>query len=224
MHRPSRAALSLGIAGMAAALLLPLGAAGQKPPAPPASQVSQPGAGDAEPEVFGETIEVRAVNTEVVVEDGAGRRVSGLKPADFVLTVDGKPVPVDYFTEVAEGRSVQGKAAAAPPAPPAAGGVAPGREVGTSYLLFVDDSLGVVPRNRNRMLRGFAEQLARLRPEDRMAVVAFGGRRPVRGLRATLDDGQEVVGQRPPVLVGDPIAGRERRGPHLVSLQGVVHL
>jgi VWFA-related protein len=203
MHRSARA-LPLACA---AALLLPLCAAGQARPAPPR------GGGGGEPEVFGETIEVRAVNLEVVVTDGAGRRVSGLKPADFALTVDGKPVPVDYFTEVAEGRAVQGGAEAAPPA---AGGLEPGREVGTSYLVFVDDSLSLVRRNRNRMLRGFAEQLARLRPQDRMAIVAFGGRRPVllsgwSQARAELRRALEQAAERPVRGLGTEAVTREAR-------------
>lgn len=55
------------------------------------------------PEVFGEFLDVRVVNIEVVVTDGAGRRVSGLEVADFVLTVDGREVPIEYFSEVASG-------------------------------------------------------------------------------------------------------------------------
>ena len=166
MHRPSRAALSLAfVLAFALALLSALVASGQAPPR----------GGEEGQEVFGETIDVRAVNLEVVVEDRAGQRVSGLGPADFVLTVDGKPVPIDYFTEVAEGRAVDGAAGAGPPD---VGGIEPGREVGTSYLVFVDDSLSLVARNRNLILHGLAGQVSRLRPQDRMAVVSFGGYKP----------------------------------------------
>jgi len=45
--------------------------------------------------IFGETIDVRVVNVEVVVTDGSGNRVNGLKPADFHLKVDGKEVTPD---------------------------------------------------------------------------------------------------------------------------------
>src|SRR3954449_7059348 len=56
------------------------------------------------PPVFGEEMDVRVVNVEAVVTDRQGNRVTGLKPADFRLRVDGKEVPLDYFSEVKEGR------------------------------------------------------------------------------------------------------------------------
>src|ERR1700681_3282569 len=78
--------------------------------------------------VFGETVEVRVVNVEVVVTDKDDNRVSGLKPGDFRLKVDGKPVPVDYFSEILGGQSVAPPAAAAGTAPATAAvpGVEPG--------------------------------------------------------------------------------------------------
>jgi hypothetical protein len=66
----------------------------------------------AEPErvqEFGDSIDVRVVNVEAVITDGRGERVRGLTAADFRLLVDGREVPVEYFTEIEEG-----KAAAAP--------------------------------------------------------------------------------------------------------------
>ncbi|HEX6862889.1 MAG TPA: hypothetical protein VF414_08745, partial [Thermoanaerobaculia bacterium] len=78
-------------------------------------------------ETFGESIDVRVVNVEAVVTDRRGNRVTGLTAGDFRLLVDGVEVPVDYFTEVAEGvalpapRSAEG--VPAPPAPASAGPV-----------------------------------------------------------------------------------------------------
>lgn len=161
-----RAVLSLALA---LGLLWPLPAAGQAPP--------RGGAAQEEESVFGETIDVRVVNLEVVVVDGDGRRVSGLAASELRLKVDGKPVPIDYFTEVAEGRAVAEGAGAAG-APPAVAGVTPGGEVGTSYLLFLDDSFTSVNRDRNIVLQGLIDELSRLRPQDRMAVVAFSGKTP----------------------------------------------
>src|SRR4029079_2201727 len=64
----------------------------------------------AEPaSVIGDSVDVRVVNVEVVVTDRWGHRATGLKPGDFRLKVDGTTVPVEYFTEVRDGR------AAAPP-------------------------------------------------------------------------------------------------------------
>ena len=123
---------------------------------------------------FGDSIDVRVVNVEAVITDGRGERVRGLSAADFRLLVDGREVPVEYFTEIEEG-----KAAAASPAPGAAGPQAPvatGEEVGRNYLVYVDDSFSLA-NIRNEMLSRLERDLTLLKPADRMAVLAFDGRR-----------------------------------------------
>jgi VWFA-related protein len=122
------------------------------------------------PEV-GETIDVRVVNVEAVVTDRRGHPVHGLTTSDFRLLVDGKEVPIDYFTEIRAGAGV-----AAPGAGPsaAAAPVPPGATVGRSYLVFVDDGLAV-GKPRDAALESLRRSLPLLRPEDRMAVVAFDG-------------------------------------------------
>jgi hypothetical protein len=101
----------------------------------------------AEIPVIGETIDVRVVNVEAVVTDASGKVVRGLAARDFRLLVDGREVPVEYFTEVEEGTSVApGGAAAASTAP-----VSAGEEVGRSYLIYVDDSFSLSNR-RNDLL------------------------------------------------------------------------
>jgi len=84
-----------------------------------------------EPPPFGESIDVRVVNVEAVVTDRAGNRVTGLKPGDFRLRVDGKEVPVEYFSEVQAGQAL---AAAAPAeaGKPEAGAAVPGLAEGRS--------------------------------------------------------------------------------------------
>jgi len=124
---------------------------------------------------FGERIEVRVVNVEVVVTDRQGNRVPGLAPADFRLRVDGKPVPIDYFTEVRGGAAI----APEPRAQTTVRGLPtlePGSPVGTSYLVFVDDFFSVATR-RDEVLRALKDDLARLGPDDRMAIVAYDGSR-----------------------------------------------
>ncbi|HSF39379.1 MAG TPA: VWA domain-containing protein [Thermoanaerobaculia bacterium] len=126
------------------------------------------------PSIYGEVIDVRVVNVEVVVTDRQGNRVQDLKPGDFRLTVDGKEVPIEYFTEVRGGQSVAAPAAegeAAPAGPPSA---TPGGAVGTSYLVFVDDFFSNAFQ-RNEVLESMKGQVARLQPEDRMAIVAWNG-------------------------------------------------
>jgi VWFA-related protein len=129
---------------------------------------------------FGESIDVRVVNVEAVVTDRAGHRVTGLKPGDFRLRVDGKEVPIEYFSEVNDGRAVAPPAEAAKPegtaaAAPAVQGVAEGA-VGTYYLVFIDDYFSIAAK-RDAVLKSMKADLGRLGPNDRMAIVAYDGGR-----------------------------------------------
>ena len=120
-------------------------------------------------DTFTDDIEVRVVNLEVVVTDGKGERVVGLRPGDFELRVDGKKMNIDYFTEIADGRSVA-----------SAGGTASawgsGEAVPVSYLVFVDRQWAFL-HDQERLFQRMGEQIANLRPGDRMAVVVFDGQR-----------------------------------------------
>lgn len=127
--------------------------------------------------VFGDTVDVRVVNVEVVVTDRDGNPVLDLEPEDFRLIVDGKEVPIDYFTEIRGGVAISPEPEgdrAEPETPESLPGVAPGEPVPTSYLLFIDDFFSI-QRDRNQVLEALSEQLPLLGPEDRMAVVAFDG-------------------------------------------------
>jgi VWFA-related protein len=174
-RRPTAAAL-----GFAAALAAAAPAAAQAP-------------AERAPDVFGETIDVRVVNVEVVVTDGDGNRVTGLGPDDFRLTVDGDAVPIDYFSEIVGGVARRPAGSAVAAAPGAAGGT-----VGTSYLVYVDDTFAIA-RDRNEVLQALGDDLDFLKTGDRMAVVAFDGRRvemlstwsdEPRALRRALSDAQ----------------------------------
>ncbi len=125
------------------------------------------------PSSFGESIDVRVVNVEAVVTGRGGRRVQGLSAADFRLLVDGREVPIAYFTEVVEGEMATPPVESNAPAPAISS--APGGKVGTSYLVFIDESFGIKAQ-RDVVLRRLSAEL-RLGAEDRMAVVAFDGRR-----------------------------------------------
>lgn len=128
-------------------------------------------------EPFAESIDVRAVNVEAVVTDRQGKRIKGLKAADFQLFVDGREVPVDYFTEVVEGEMATSPAPSdtEPGGPEPATSSAPGGKVGTSYLVFIDESFSIAAQ-RDVVLQRLSREL-RLGLEDRMAVVAFDGRK-----------------------------------------------
>ena len=112
---------------------------------------------------FGEEIDVRVVNLEVVVENRDGERVPGLQRDDFRILVDGEEADVDYFTEVADGRTRNGRDRT----PPAVG---EGGAVATNYVLFVDDDHSLAAFGRP-VLYGFRDGLAELPSRDRVAVI-----------------------------------------------------
>jgi len=160
--------------------------------------------------VFTETLEVRVVNLEVVVEDRQGNRVPGLEPEDFELLVDGAVLPIDYFTEI-QGGQVVARDRESGAGVEAVNGVSPGEPLGTSYLVFIDDFF-TVGNLRNRAIEGVREAIPLLGANDRMAVVAFDGQRlamlsPWSGSRedllAVLDDakGRRAWGRRTQVLL-----------------------
>jgi VWFA-related protein len=142
---------------------------------PALAQAPRAGAKLDDTPTFGERIDVRVVNVEVVVTDKSGNRVPSLPASDFQLKVDGKAVPIEFFSEVRGGDVI----APGPGEGPAIAGLpslAPGTPVGTSYLVFVDDYFSIGPR-RDEVLNALKNDLARLQPEDRMAIVAYDGRR-----------------------------------------------
>ena len=118
---------------------------------------------------FGETVDVRLVNLEVVVTE-KGERVHGLGPDDFVLTVDGQEMPIDFFTEVAGGTAIRTMTSEDAPAP----AVLKGEPVPTSYLVFIDEFFSD-KIDRDRTLKAMIDQLPSLVGGDRMAVVAYNG-------------------------------------------------
>ncbi len=94
------------------------------------------------------------INVEAVVTS-RGDRLYGLQKQDFRLLVDKVEVPIEYFSEV-------GAPGSSPP--------------GISYLVFLDDFFSI-PARRDPALERLRVGLALLRPEDRMAIVAYDGRR-----------------------------------------------
>ena len=128
--------------------------------------------------IFGDRIEVRIVNLEVVVTDRQGNRVEGLGASDFRLRVDGEDVPIGFFSEISEGHrratvasETEATGSLATASNPT--GAAPGEAVGTNYLVFIDRGL---KRDRNQVLRGISEQIYQLGPQDRMALVRLKSR------------------------------------------------
>ncbi|MEM7052830.1 MAG: VWA domain-containing protein [Acidobacteriota bacterium] len=121
---------------------------------------------------FGDVVDVKVVNLEVVVEDRDGVRVTGLAPEDLRLIIDGQETEIAFFTEVLGGRAVAARDGALPGAPAAVSG----ETVENRYLVFIDEYF-TIGRDRDRVVKAVIDGLGELRPSDSMAVVAFNGRR-----------------------------------------------
>jgi VWFA-related protein len=166
------------------------------------AQVTQ----EPRPGGFTEIVDVRVVNLEVVVTNRQGVPVRGLGADQFTLLVDGEEVPIEYFSEVLGGRTVRPGEGVAIQAVPGLSEVAPGGEVGTSYLVFIDNFFSL-PNDRNRVLRALAGSLS-LGPEDRMAIVSFDGRDLK--MLSTWSQSEVDLGRAINRSLGDPAYGLQR--------------
>ena len=139
------------------------------------------------PPGFVETVDVRVVELEAVVEH-KGKRVEGLTADDFQLWVDGKATPIDFFSEIRSGTlaatdattdSTAGSKAGTGSLPiqpsPKLSELTKSSVVPNYFLVFIDDYFSL-PTYRNQVISNLRKQLQVLRPEDRMAIVAYDGR------------------------------------------------
>lgn len=123
--------------------------------------------------VFRESVEVRVMDVDVVVTDAKGRPARGLAKEDFRVQIDGKDMPIDYFTRVEEGTIHAPDLAAASPdrvlAEYQKGGDA---YVPRHFLIYVD--MGhLSPDLRNRALESLRDFVTRLGPSDSARLVSF---------------------------------------------------
>jgi len=79
-------------------------------------------------------------------------------------------VPIDYFTEVDEGRAVARHGDGVGNVP----SLTPDEPVGTNFLVFIDE-LFAIRRQRDGLLNRLQRDLALLNPSDQVAIVAFDG-------------------------------------------------
>jgi VWFA-related protein len=125
---------------------------------------------------FREAVEVHVMDLDVVVTDSRGRPVPDLTQRDFIVKVDGKPVPIDYFTRVEEGAIHAPDLASASPERVLAE-YRKGEEayVPRHFLIFVDTG-HLAPGSRNRALEALRDFVTRLGPSDTGRVVLFDRR------------------------------------------------
>lgn len=126
-----------------------------------------PAAQEDPTDTFREEIEVRVVNLEVVVTDEEGRRVTGLPAEAFRVEIQGEQVTIDHFAEISEPSSTAAGTAEAAGSDEASA---------VNFLVFIDDHVSLA-RNRDFVLARLRRELPVLGPHDRMAIVAYDGRR-----------------------------------------------
>ena len=122
-------------------------------------------------------ITTELVQTSVVVLDKQGRFVEGLKPEEFLLKVDGRPVTPSFFERVFAGtvreeklEKSAAKAAATDPMTPAAATYR-----GRTIIFFIDDlhlSAASVQRTRKAILE-FVDNVMAI--EDQVAIATPSG-------------------------------------------------
>ena len=145
--------------------LLPAAALAQAPPAP-----------ENPPATFRETVQVRVMDLDVSVTDSRGNPVSDLAQNDFRVTVDGKPVSIDYFTRVAEGTiHAPDLATASPDLVLAEYRKGADAYVPRQFLMYIDVG-NLSPGSRKRGLEALRDLVTRLGPGDMGRVVLFDRR------------------------------------------------
>ncbi|MCY3932156.1 MAG: VWA domain-containing protein, partial [Acidobacteria bacterium] len=117
---------------------------------------------DADRPAFSEVVDVQLVNVEVWVSDNRGRPVTGLSLEDFEVREDGRPVTVEFFSEVTD--AVAARTAAEPgdqtadTVQQAAAGAVPAEP---AHLVLYFDDLHLGPSSRKRViedLRAFLDE------------------------------------------------------------------
>ncbi|MEM9407783.1 MAG: hypothetical protein AAGA81_17220, partial [Acidobacteriota bacterium] len=146
------------------------------------------------PLILSETVDVRVVNVEVVVTDRRGQRIQQLPPEAFELRVDGEIRAIDFFQEISDGSVTR-------VAGPRGSLHAEGEQIRIDTLIFIDE-VQAIAADRDRVLAGLERGISQLRPEDRVAVLAFDGRKLTRVVdwstdREALRDALRRARQRP---------------------------
>lgn len=158
---------------------------------------------DADRPAFSEVVDVQLVNVEVWVSDNRGRPVTGLSLDEFEVREDGRPVTVEFFSEVTD--AVAARTAAEPgdqtPAP-AQEASAGGAVAEPAHLVLYFDDLHLGPASRKQAiedLRAFldeekfpAERVLIFRQDRDLVTEAYFG-----SSREELDIALERIGASP---------------------------
>ncbi len=120
-------------------------------------------------------VEVTAMDLDVVATKD-GQPVTDLTKADFVVRVDGKPVPVDYFARIEAGTVHGPDLATASPDLVLDTLKTDGGDtyVPRQFLVYFDDER-LLPFERKPVIEGLRDFFTRLSPSDRASIVSYNG-------------------------------------------------
>jgi len=150
------------------------------------------GAPQTQPDNFGESLEVRIVNVDVVVRDKDGKPVPGLTSSDFVLLENGKPMAITNFAEYRETAPDVGEAPGTVP-------TVVTRPPQKRFIAFFVDRLNLREKiNREEFFRGLRAFVDdSMREGDEAAVFVWGTsletRLPMTGDRSALNSTIKVL-------------------------------
>jgi hypothetical protein len=160
-----KTSVATGLASGLLAILLPAAGLAQAPQRPP-----------AEPPTFRESVEVRVMDLDVSVTDSRGNPVPDLAREEFRVSVDGKPVAIDYFTRVAAGTiHAPDLATASPDRVLSEYRKGADAYIPRQFLMYVDIG-NLSPNNRRRGVEALRDLVTRMGPTDLGRVVLFDRR------------------------------------------------
>ena len=138
---------------------------------------------------------VSVTNLDVVVIDGKGNRITGLKKEEFVVVEDNLEQVITNFSPIEQGKvllPVEEAPAAAAPAPHAAAPATPpvSSAPKTRIVLFIDN-LHLSPFNRNRVLRS-VETWVRDSVKDNVEGMIVVWNRSLKIRRKFTNDGRDL--------------------------------
>jgi VWFA-related protein len=164
---------------------------------------SGPSSPPTQPSGVRAAVEVTAMDLDVVATKG-GRPVNDLTREEFVVRVDGKPVPIDYFARVEAGAVHGPDLATASPDLVLDTLKADSGEtyVPRQFLVYFDDDR-LLPQERHSVIEGLRDFVTRLSPSDRASIVSYTGSTrvlvPFTNSKETLLDGLSRLEKASPV-------------------------
>jgi VWFA-related protein len=148
-------------------------------------------------------VDVTALDLDVVATKD-GKFVTDLNREEFVVKVDGKVLPLDYFTRIEEGLLFGPDLSKASPdlILDSVAGDAGKRFLARQFLLYVDDE-HLMPFDRPRAIEGLRELIYKLAPSDQVALFRYnrGVTRPLvpfTSSKEALLDGLAKLGKMAP--------------------------